>query len=95
MACRLAWLQPREPWAEFHELGFAPPPVRSKCPTMALPSPSALDIQLPQVVSPSLMTAVPSRYDPVRMSCWLGLSPRPGVIPPCSLSTVSLVRLFS
>ena len=37
---------------------------------------------------------MPSRFDPVRMSCWFGLSPRPLTTVPFSVSCVSLVRLF-
>ena len=49
MATRLAWLQPRDGWAALSDVGAAPPPVRSKWPTVALPTPSALLVQLLQV----------------------------------------------
>ena len=42
MATSLAWLQPDDGWAKFHEVGLTPPPPRSKWPTWAEPS-SALD----------------------------------------------------
>ena len=42
-----AWLQPRVACVEFHELLSAP--TRSKCPSWALPMPSALLVQFEQV----------------------------------------------
>jgi len=45
-------------------------------------------VQLLQVVSLSPGTALPSAEEPVRMSCWFGVSPRPLTDPPFSVSTV-------
>ena len=62
-------------------------------PTMAEPSP--LLVQLPHVLSSLPANAVPSGCVPVRMSCWLGVSPRPLTTAPFSVSAVCLVRLLS
>jgi len=67
--------------------------VRSKWPTIALPS-AALLVQLPQVVSPSPGASVPSSAEPVRMSCMFGVSPRPFTVPPFSVRAVCLFTLL-
>jgi hypothetical protein len=46
-------------------------------------------VQLPQVVSTAPAIAVPSGCEPVRMSCWFGVSPRPLTTSPFSVSAVS------
>ena len=43
---RFSWLHPLEVWAEFHDVGFSPPPVRSKCPTRAPPLVASLVLLL-------------------------------------------------
>src|SRR6185436_19380447 len=59
---RFSWLQPRLGCVEFHdEFG---PPVRSKWPSMAVPSP--LLVQLLQVWSALSVNARPSGMEPVR-----------------------------
>ena len=50
-------------------------------------------VQLPQVVSPAPVASVPSRFDPVRMSCMFGVSPRPLTAAPFSVSEFSLPSL--
>src|SRR5512137_2142574 len=60
---------------------------------MAEPS-APLFVQLLQVLSSLPANAVPSGCDPVRMSCWLGVSPRPLTTAPFSFSAVCLVRLL-
>src|SRR5437867_1938107 len=50
--------------------------------------------QLPHVRSSPAAKAVPSGWEPVRMSCMFGVSPRPLTFSPFSVSAVSLVRLF-
>src|SRR5688572_13256501 len=51
-------------------------------------------VQLPQVMSVCEANAVPSRREPVRMSCLFGLSPRPFTFWPFSSSPVSLLMLL-
>src|SRR5262245_44004376 len=59
---------------------------------MAAPFP--LCDQLPQVRSSPAGKAVPSGWDPVRMSCMFGVSPRPLTGSPFSVSAVCLLMLF-
>jgi len=51
-------------------------------------------VQLPHVVSAAPVARVPSRFDPVRMSCVFGVSPRPFTTAPFSVSEVSLPSLL-
>jgi hypothetical protein len=85
-----SWLQPREGCEAFHDLAGAESsrPVRSWWPTIAAPSP--LDVQFVQVDS----VARPSAVEPVRMSCWFGVSPRPLTTVPFSVSAVSFASLL-
>src|SRR5688500_20366547 len=82
-------LQPFESCAECHDVGLAPPPWRSWWPTVAVAS-------LPELVQllHDLPDEVPSRFDPVRMSCWFGLSPRPFTTAPFSVSELSFDSLL-
>src|SRR5688500_5940669 len=62
---------------------------------MALPA--SLLVQFPQVASVFGAVggaSVPSACEPVRMSCWLGVSPRPLTIAPFSVREFSLLRAF-
>ena len=67
-------------------------PLRSWWPTMA--EPSVLLVHALQVVSVCGAKAVPSAREPVRMSCSLGVSPRPLITLPRSSSADSLLRLL-
>ena len=67
-------------------------PWRSWWPTMAAPAP--LLVQLPQVRSSPAGNARPSGCEPVSTSCRLGVSPRPLITSPFSLSAVCLVSLL-
>src|SRR5688572_4964426 len=82
-------LQPFESCAACHEVGLVPPPWRSWWPTVAVAS-------LPELVQllQDLPDAVPSRLEPVRMSCWFGLSPRPLTTAPFSVSEFSFDNLL-
>src|ERR1700722_10857857 len=84
-----SWLQPREGWAEFQEA--FPPPVRSKWPSCAVPV--VLEVQLLHVWSAASGYAVPSGREPVRMSCWLGWSPKPLGVSPFSVRTEAFETL--
>ena len=53
---------------------------------------AVLLVQSPQVMS---ATAVPSAFDPVRMSCMFGVSPRPLTAAPVSVSPVCLLIPFA
>src|SRR5215210_957637 len=67
-----------------------PPPERSWWPSIALPA--ALLDQLLHVVFAALPSSTrPNESEPVRMSCWFGLSPRPFTGVPFSLSANSLL----
>src|SRR5688500_18708962 len=91
VATRSCWLQLRLECAAFHD--ELPPPARSWCPTIALPAP--LLVQLLHVVFAALPSSVrPCESDPVRMSCWFGVSPRPFTGSPFSLSANSLLMLL-
>ena len=60
-------------------------------------APSVALVQLPQVASVLGAVAacsVPSACEPVRMSCWFGVSPTPLIVAPFSVSAVSFLRLF-
>src|SRR5688572_10946345 len=81
-----SWLQPLLAWVEFQEL--LPPPCLSLCPTCALPAP--LLVQLLQVWSALSVYARPSAVEPVRMSCWFGLSPTPLTSSPFSVNASCL-----
>src|SRR5689334_20752374 len=67
-------------------------PCRSWWPTIA--EPSALLVQLPQVVSPPAVEYMPCGSEPVRMSCVFGWSPRPFTFSPFSVSALSLLILL-
>src|SRR5262245_19416090 len=66
--------------------------MRSWWPTIAVPWP--LCVQLPQVWSSPGGKARPSGVEPVRMSCRFGVSPRPLITSPFSLSAVCLLILL-
>ena len=65
VATRVAGRQPLMGVAWFHDVVL--PPVRSKWPSWAVPSP--LLVQFLQVWSAPSLKAFPSVVDPVRMSC--------------------------
>src|ERR1019366_10194779 len=68
-------------------------PRRSKCPTIAEPCVEL--VQFLQVRSSPAAKAVPSACDPVSTSWRFGVSPRPLLTSPFSLSAVCLVRLLA
>src|ERR1700730_9047486 len=68
-------------------------PRRSICPSIA--EPCTLLVQFLQVRSSPAANAVPSGCDPVSASWRFGVSPRPLMMSPFSLSAVCLVRLLA
>ena len=68
-------------------------PTRSAWPTIA--APCVLLVQFLQVRSSPAANAVPSACDPVSTSWRFGVSPRPLMTSPFSLSAVCLVRLLA
>src|SRR6267378_2843283 len=91
------WLQPpsgpREGCAAFQELIVGEGvPVRSACPSIA--EPCVLLVQFLQVLSSPAGNAVPSACDPVSTSWRFGVSPKPLLTSPFSVSAVCLVRLL-
>src|SRR4051812_9224315 len=77
--------------AAFHD--ELPPPERSWCPSMAEPAESLA--QLLHVVPAGVPNKTrPNESEPVRMSCVLGVSPRPFTGRPFSLSANSLLTEF-
>src|SRR4029077_16450095 len=67
-------------------------PTRSICPTIA--APWVLLVQFLQVRSSPAAKAVPSACEPVSTSWRFGVSPRPLMTSPFSLSAVCLLRLL-
>src|SRR4051795_8319600 len=86
---------PREGCDEFQdfEASSSRRPMRSEWPTIA--APCVLLVQFLQVRSSPAANAVPSGCDPVRASWRFGVSPRPLMTSPFSLSAVCFVRLFA
>src|SRR5215510_6081229 len=71
--------------------------MRSTWPSCALPMPSAALVQLLHVASVFGAVggwSVPSACEPVRISCWFGLSPTPMMTVPFSVSAVSFLMLL-
>src|SRR6202012_5720611 len=92
-ACEQPPSGPREGCELFQdfEASSSRSPMRSAWPSIA--APCVLLVQFLQVRSSPASNAVPSGFDPVRMSWRFGVSPRPLMISPFSLSAVCLVRL--
>src|SRR5689334_11394495 len=93
-ACEQPPSGPREGCEEFQDFegSSSRRPIRSEWPTMAAPCVEL--VQFLQVRSSPAANAVPSACDPVSTSWRLGVSPRPLITSPFSLSDVCLVRLL-
>src|SRR3954470_1991411 len=93
-ACEQPPSGPREGCELFHdfEASSSRSPMRSACPTIA--EPCVLLVQFLQVRSSPAEKAVPSGCDPVSTSWRFGVSPRPLMTSPFSLSAVCLLRLL-
>src|ERR1700736_5353402 len=94
-ACEQPPSGPREGCELFQdfEASSSRSPMRSEWPTIA--EPCVLLVQFLQVRSLSAANAVPSGCDPVSTSWRFGVSPRPLMTSPFSLSAVCLVRLLA
>ena len=83
-------LQPFEACAECHDVGLAPPP----CAIVVADVGAAVVRAARPVVAGRRADACHRGCEPVRMSCWFGLSPRPLTTSPFSVSEFSFDSLL-